>query len=39
MGVSQKVKSKERNEIKRHVWTSGNPWQSKGGPGPNLLCS
>jgi hypothetical protein len=28
--VSQKVKSKERNEIKRHVWTSCNPWRCKG---------
>jgi len=24
--VSQKVKSKNRNEIKRRVWTSCNPW-------------
>jgi hypothetical protein len=37
--VSQKVKSNERNEIKRRVWTSCNPWQCKGGPGPNPLCS
>ncbi len=25
--VSQKVKSKERNETKKHVWTSCNPWR------------
>jgi len=25
MGCPQKVKSKERNETKRHVWTSCNP--------------
>jgi hypothetical protein len=24
--VFQKVKNKEQNEIKRHVWTSCNPW-------------
>jgi len=31
-GVSQKVKSKERNEIKRRVWTSvthGNVWEGQ----------
>jgi len=24
--VSQKIESKERNETKRRVWTSCNPW-------------
>jgi hypothetical protein len=37
--VSQKVESKERNEIKRRVWTSCNPWQCEVGLGPNPLCS
>jgi hypothetical protein len=27
--VSQKVKNKERNETKRRVWTSCNPWRCK----------
>jgi hypothetical protein len=38
MTLAQKVKSKERNEIKRRVWTSCNPWRCKGGLGPNPLC-
>jgi len=37
--VSQKVENKERNETKRCVWTSCNPWRCKVGPGPNPLCS
>jgi len=37
--VSQKIKNKEKNETKRHVWTSYNPWQYRGKPSPNPLCS
>ncbi len=39
MGCLQKVKNKERNETKRHVWTSYNPWQCKVRRCPNLFCS
>jgi hypothetical protein len=37
--VSQNVESKERNETKRHVWTSCNPWRCKVDPGPSPFCS